>query len=185
MWHVVEKKSVLKQVQKLPDAQKGRYALWQKLVEEFGPEKLRENPGRWNDHTLGGELEGQRASWLGSRNWRVRYRVEKTKNLVGVEKVGKHEDVYIPNRKVSRPRRTVIFSEEGPWYPATEIEMDPGELVAEMRKLLGWTQRELAEKSGVAQPHVSAIERGKLELGLLRARKLGAAMGVPPRFFLG
>lgn len=104
--------------------------------------------------------------------------------VVGVKKVGKHEYVYRSNPEVSRPREPVSFEADGPWYPATEVDVSPGELVAEMRKVVGWTQRELANASGIDQPNISAIENGRSVLGLARARKIGKALGVSARVFL-
>ena len=46
------------------------------------------------------------------------------------------------------------------------------------------TQRELAEKTGVPQRHISEMENGKRTIGKETARKLAAALHVDYRVFL-
>lgn len=50
--------------------------------------------------------------------------------------------------------------------------------VIELRSERGWTQRKLADKSGLPQSHVCRIERGKLQPTHLTIAKLAAAFGV-------
>ena len=40
------------------------------------------------------------------------------------------------------------------------------------------TQRELAKKSDIPQPHIAAMESGKRPIGLIAAKKLALALGV-------
>ncbi len=40
------------------------------------------------------------------------------------------------------------------------------------------TQRELADKSGIPQPHIAAMESGARNIGLIAAKKLALALGV-------
>lgn len=40
------------------------------------------------------------------------------------------------------------------------------------------TQRELAKKSGIPQPHIAAMESGKRPIGLIAAKKLALALGI-------
>jgi DNA-binding XRE family transcriptional regulator len=49
------------------------------------------------------------------------------------------------------------------------------------RNRLELTQRDLAKKSGIPQPHVAAMESGKRPIGLLAAKKLALALGVDYR----
>jgi transcriptional regulator with XRE-family HTH domain len=48
------------------------------------------------------------------------------------------------------------------------------------RKFAELSQLDLAEKSGIPQAAISAIETGRLELGPERARRLGDALGIHP-----
>lgn len=41
-----------------------------------------------------------------------------------------------------------------------------GKRIAELRKLHGMTQQQLAEKSGISREHITRIEAGKYSVGL-------------------
>lgn len=63
-------------------------------------------------------------------------------------------------------------------------ELDhPGGSIRERRIELGWTQAELAERSGVPQADISRIENGRLDVRWSTLRRLLAALAVnaPPR----
>ena len=64
------------------------------------------------------------------------------------------------------------------------IEVEPGEALKILRDLKGWTQKELALRSGVADTNISLLERGHVEMGKRRAEKLAKAFGVSPRILL-
>lgn len=51
--------------------------------------------------------------------------------------------------------------------------------VRQMRKHTGWTQIELAEKSGLPQSHISRIEAAKLSPSRVTLEKIAKAMGRP------
>ena len=57
----------------------------------------------------------------------------------------------------------------------------PSAALRAYRKRLGLTQRELAKKSGIPQPHIAAMESGKRPIGLIAAKKLALALGVDYR----
>jgi len=50
--------------------------------------------------------------------------------------------------------------------------------VRDIRKARGWTQRELAEASGLPRPHIGAIERGHMRPRIDTARKVADALDV-------
>jgi len=50
--------------------------------------------------------------------------------------------------------------------------------LASLRLRAGMTQRFLAEKCGLEQPHISRYESGRIEPGLVHAKKLAFALGV-------
>ena len=54
----------------------------------------------------------------------------------------------------------------------------PSAALRAYRKRLDLTQRELAERSGIQQPHIAAMESGRRPVGLAAAKKLGLALGV-------
>lgn len=53
-----------------------------------------------------------------------------------------------------------------------------------LRELQELSQSELARRAGIAQATISAIEKGRVQLGVERARKLGRALGVHPAVLL-
>lgn len=52
--------------------------------------------------------------------------------------------------------------------------------VREEREGRGWSQRTLAEKSGVPQPTISRMEAGVRKLDLVALERIARAFGVPP-----
>jgi uncharacterized DUF497 family protein/DNA-binding XRE family transcriptional regulator len=56
----------------------------------------------------------------------------------------------------------------------------PAQRLLEARRAWGFTQSELARRSGVAQTVISNIEAGRIGLGPRRAEKLGKALGIAP-----
>lgn len=56
--------------------------------------------------------------------------------------------------------------------------MNPTALTA-MRVLAGFSQAELARRSGVSQGHISELERGDKKASPKTVKKLAAGLGVP------
>jgi transcriptional regulator with XRE-family HTH domain len=54
---------------------------------------------------------------------------------------------------------------------------DFGARVRQARTTLGWSQDELAYRSGLHRTYVGAVERGERNVALLNLRKLAAALG--------
>ena len=54
----------------------------------------------------------------------------------------------------------------------------PSAALRAYRGRLDLTQRELAKKSGIPQPHIAAMESGKRPIGLMAAKKLALALGI-------
>jgi len=57
---------------------------------------------------------------------------------------------------------------------------DFGARVRQARLTLGWSQDELAFRSGLHRTYVGAVERGERNIALLNLRKLAAAFGQSP-----
>lgn len=55
---------------------------------------------------------------------------------------------------------------------------DLGHAIRRRRREIGWTQDELAARSGLAAKHVSRIENGLLEVRLSTVLALAAALGL-------
>jgi addiction module RelE/StbE family toxin len=74
MWGVFEKKSVVKEIKKLPIEVLKKYEAWKRIVELEGPKGLRLIKG-FHDESLKGKWIGFRSSRLGIQ-WRVIYRLD-------------------------------------------------------------------------------------------------------------
>src|SRR2546429_1014405 len=63
------------------------------------------------------------------------------------------------------------------------IEVSPGESVRIIRELQGFSQNQLAQLGGVPQATLSAIENGRVRLGVERAKVLARALRVTRPFW--
>jgi transcriptional regulator with XRE-family HTH domain len=59
-------------------------------------------------------------------------------------------------------------------------KLTTGEVIQMLRELKGWTQAELAERSGISSTNISLLENGKVEIGKKRAEQLAKAFNVHP-----
>ena len=64
------------------------------------------------------------------------------------------------------------------------LDNEPGTYLAGARHREGLTQRQLAEKSGIPQRHISEMENGKRSIGKENARRLATALNADYRAFL-
>ncbi|MBO6575873.1 MAG: helix-turn-helix transcriptional regulator [Rhodothermales bacterium] len=62
----------------------------------------------------------------------------------------------------------------------SRIEVSPGQSVRIMRELQELTQAQLADLTGIPQSSISAIENGRINLGVERAKTLARALKVHP-----
>ena len=60
------------------------------------------------------------------------------------------------------------------------VSVSPGESVKIIRELQEMSQNELATASGIPQSTISAIERGRINLGVERAKLLARALKCHP-----
>ena len=89
MWEVLEKKTAVKSIDKLPQNLAERYEFWKSIVQISGPQGLRAFPG-FKDHSLKGEWQGCRSSYLNDA-YRVIYTVEGNEVRVYVIDVNHHD----------------------------------------------------------------------------------------------
>lgn len=59
-----------------------------------------------------------------------------------------------------------------------------GEVIRMLRELKGWTQKTLAERSGINATNISMLENGKVDIGKRRAEQLAAAFDVHPAIIM-
>ena len=60
------------------------------------------------------------------------------------------------------------------------IALSVGETISMLRELKGWTQEELAKKSGIASTNISRLENDHMDLGKQRAIALAKAFDIHP-----
>ena len=63
-------------------------------------------------------------------------------------------------------------------------ELCTAEVILMLRELKGWTQEELARRSGISSTNLSALENDKLEIGKKRAEQLAKAFNVHPAIIM-
>ena len=66
----------------------------------------------------------------------------------------------------------------------TRVEVSVGESVRILRELQELSQSQLAERSGIPQSTISAIENGRVNLGVERAKMLARALQCHPSVLL-
>jgi ribosome-binding protein aMBF1 (putative translation factor) len=77
--------------------------------------------------------------------------------------------------------------ESVPWrevFPEYTNEQLPGVCLAGMRNREGFSQRKLAEMTGIPQRHISEMENGKRPIGKESAKVLAKALNTDYRVFL-
>ena len=89
MFEILEKKTLLKKVRKIPKKILQHYELWKRIVEFQGIAGLRSVKG-FHDEALRGKMQGFRSSRL-SKQWRVIYKHEKGTFEVFVIDINPHE----------------------------------------------------------------------------------------------
>lgn len=73
----------------------------------------------------------------------------------------------------------------GHFVPAKrKIQLTPGEVLFQMRALQGLSQLELALLTRIPQPTISGIEKGRINLGVERAKTLSRALKIHPSVLL-
>lgn len=59
-----------------------------------------------------------------------------------------------------------------------------GEVIRMLRELKGWTQAELAVRSGISATNLSLLENNRVEIGKKRAEQLAKAFDVHPAIIM-
>lgn len=65
-----------------------------------------------------------------------------------------------------------------------QVEVSPGEMLRTLRELQEMTQQELAERTGISQSNISALETGARLIGRERALVFARALRVHPAVIL-
>ena len=64
------------------------------------------------------------------------------------------------------------------------VKVTPGEVLKMLRELQGMSQNDLAKKTGISQPNISAIENESKQMGRSSALLLAKALKVHPAVLL-
>jgi transcriptional regulator with XRE-family HTH domain len=67
---------------------------------------------------------------------------------------------------------------------SSDVCVQLGERIRQLRKKRGWRQIDLAEQSGIHEVHISDLERGAREVGLRHLAALSAAFEISLSEFL-
>ncbi|MGH7198111.1 MAG: helix-turn-helix domain-containing protein [Candidatus Omnitrophota bacterium] len=67
---------------------------------------------------------------------------------------------------------------------ASHARLSSGEVIRMLRSLKGWTQNELAERSGISGTNISLLENEKVDIGKRRAEQLAKAFSVHPAIIM-
>jgi transcriptional regulator with XRE-family HTH domain len=62
--------------------------------------------------------------------------------------------------------------------------LSTGEVIRMLRELKGWTQQELARRSGIHASNISLLENERVEIGKKRAEQLAKAFKVHPAIIM-
>jgi len=63
-------------------------------------------------------------------------------------------------------------------------KLSTGEVIQMLRELKGWTQEELAKRSGISVTNLSLLENGRVKIGKKRAEQLAKAFDVHPAIIM-
>ncbi|TWU30388.1 helix-turn-helix domain-containing protein [Bythopirellula polymerisocia] len=66
----------------------------------------------------------------------------------------------------------------------SHVPLSTGEVIRMLRDLKGWTQQELAERSGINASNISLLENERVEIGKRRAEQLAKAFDVHPAIIM-
>lgn len=64
------------------------------------------------------------------------------------------------------------------------VILTTGEVIRMLRELKGWTQAELANRTGISATNISLLENQKVEIGKRRVEQLAKAFDVHPAIIM-
>jgi transcriptional regulator with XRE-family HTH domain len=67
---------------------------------------------------------------------------------------------------------------------AAHATLSTGQVIRMLRDLKGWTQEELARRSGISATNLSLLENEKVDIGKKRAQQLARAFDVHPAIIM-
>lgn len=64
------------------------------------------------------------------------------------------------------------------------VTLSTGRVIKMLRELKGWTQEQLATRSGITSTNISLLENDRVDIGKRRAISLARAFGVHPAIIM-
>lgn len=75
--------------------------------------------------------------------------------------------------------------EKAKFVPAkAHAKVTTGEVIRMLRELKGWTQTELAKRSGISATNISLLENDKVEIGKKRVEQIAKAFAIHPAIIM-
>lgn len=165
MWRIDEHRRIDKDVSgRIPVEVPKWYGKWKDISALSGPAGLRAING-FRGEALSGKWSGYRASRL-NEQWRIVYQIVADAFLAQVVRVTPH-DYRSGDMKEFRPAMR-------------RIEVSVGESGRIVRELQELSQNKLAATTGIPQSTLSAIENGRVNLGVGRGKTLARALHCHP-----
>ena len=84
-------------------------------------------------------------------------------------------------KQLSRLRRNRAFAGA---FDKKRAEAEVAFQIRRLREAKGWTQKDLAKKSGITETNLSLLENDKVEIGKKRAEQLAKAFAVHPAIIM-
>ena len=78
-----------------------------------------------------------------------------------------------------RTRRQTEFVQAKP-----HAKLTTGEVIRMLRELKGWTQAELAKRSGISSTNISLLENNKVDIGKKRVEQIAKAFAIHPAIIM-
>jgi ribosome-binding protein aMBF1 (putative translation factor) len=93
---------------------------------------------------------------------------------------GMAEEMVMGKETKRRTRHRRDASPRGNYEETMHVKITPGQFIRRAREVRLISQAELARRSRIRQPTLSAIEHGRVAVGLERAKRIAAVLGLHP-----
>ncbi len=92
-------------------------------------------------------------------------------------------DALFPDHVRIDDDEDLVAVEDTDWYKKAKAKMTPAKALKIMRTNAGLTQKQLAEKIGIAKQNYNSLERGARPISMMMAKKLADALGTSYTMF--
>ena len=92
-------------------------------------------------------------------------------------------DALFPDHVRIDDDEDLVAVEDTDWYKKAKARMTPAKALKIMRTNAGLTQKQLADKIGIAKQNYNSLERGSRPISMMMAKKLADALGTTYTMF--